>query len=59
MSTDKRTIGVTAGNERVLAELVEAGHFGSELEAAKFAMAFAASRELQSVRPRARAQSGT
>lgn len=45
MSTDKRTIGVTAGNERALAELVAAGHFGSELEAAKFAMAFAISRQ--------------
>lgn len=46
MSSDKRTIGVTAGNERVLADLVEAGHFGSELEAAKFAMAFAVSRQI-------------
>lgn len=41
MSNDKRTIGVTASNNRVLAELVKAGHFGSELDAAKFAMAVA------------------
>jgi hypothetical protein len=40
-STDKRTLGVTEANERRLASLVEAGHFGSELEAAKFAMAHA------------------
>lgn len=45
MSTDKRTIGVTAGNDRVLADLIAAGHFGSELEAAKFAMAVAVSRQ--------------
>lgn len=45
MSTDKRTIGVTSANERILAELVAAGHFGSELEAAKFAMAFATSQD--------------
>jgi hypothetical protein len=48
MSNDKRTIGVTASSERVLVELVNAGHFGSELEAAKFAMAYAASREIPS-----------
>ncbi len=27
MSNDKRTIGVTAGNDRVLTDLVAAGHF--------------------------------
>ena len=37
--TDKKTIGITSANERVLADLVIAGHFGSEIEAAKFAMA--------------------
>lgn len=40
-TADKRTLGVTKGNEARLANLVEAGHFGSELEAAKFAMAHA------------------
>lgn len=38
---DKRTIGVTSQNERSLAQLVEAGLFGAELDAAKFAMAYA------------------
>jgi len=38
---DKRTLGVTKANEARLAILVEAGYFGSELEAAKFAMAHA------------------
>lgn len=40
-TADKRTIGVTSRNERSLANLVTAGHFGSELDAAKFAMAHA------------------
>lgn len=44
MSNDKKTIGVVATYESVLAKLVSAGHFGSELEAAKFAMAFAISK---------------
>jgi hypothetical protein len=39
--SDKKTIGVTGSNERVLAALVSAGLFGSEVEAAKFAMAYA------------------
>lgn len=38
---DKRTIGITRANERSLAALVAAGAFGSELDAAKFAMAHA------------------
>lgn len=42
MSDDKRTIGITAANAPVLDALVKDGHFGSELEAAKFAMAHAA-----------------
>ncbi len=40
-SSDKRTIGITSANERSLAALVAAGGFGSELDAAKFAMAHA------------------
>jgi hypothetical protein len=44
MINDKKTIGVVALYEPVLAKLVSAGHFGSELEAAKFAMAFAISK---------------
>lgn len=40
-SGDKRTIGVAPANERSLAALVAAGGFGSELDAAKFAMAHA------------------
>lgn len=47
MSTDKRTIGVTNDNERLLSDLVASGHFGSELEAAKFAMAVAVKRQTQ------------
>lgn len=38
---DKRTIGITSRNERSLARLVQAGQFGAELDAAKFAMAYA------------------
>ncbi len=38
---DKKTIGVTPGNERVLAALAGEGLFASEIEAAKFAMAHA------------------
>ena len=37
--TDKKTIGITSANERVLEALVAEGLFGSEIEAAKFAMA--------------------
>ena len=40
-TTDKRTIGIASGHERVLQALGEAGLFGSEVEAAKFAMAHA------------------
>jgi hypothetical protein len=39
--TDKKTIGVTTGNERILAALAAEGLFASEIEAAKFAMAHA------------------
>jgi hypothetical protein len=41
MSADKKTIGITKANAPALAVLVEAGRFGSELDAAKFAMAYA------------------
>lgn len=41
MASDKKTIGVTKANAPVLAQLVSAGRFGSELDAAKFAMAYA------------------
>lgn len=41
MTTDKKTIGITKGNSAALAGLVLAGRFGSELDAAKFAMAYA------------------
>lgn len=38
-ATDKKTVGITSANERVLGALVAEGLFGSEIEAAKFAMA--------------------
>jgi hypothetical protein len=41
MASDKKTIGITKANAKLLMELVAAGHFGSELDAAKFAMAHA------------------
>lgn len=41
MATDKKTIGVTLANAGSLAALTTAGHFASELDAAKFAMAHA------------------
>src|SRR3954471_23221346 len=41
MATDKKTIGITKANAKALTELVSSGHFGSELDAAKFAMAHA------------------
>lgn len=41
---DKRTLGVTAGNEETLLNLVEVGAFASELDAAKFAMSLAIQR---------------
>lgn len=40
-TADKKTIGITSANERVLAALVSEGLFASEIEAAKFAMAHA------------------
>jgi hypothetical protein len=44
MSADKKTIGVSKSNSLALAELVRAGRFVSELDAAKFAMAVAIKR---------------
>jgi hypothetical protein len=41
MAADKKTVGITKGNAASLTALVEAGRFGSELDAAKFAMAYA------------------
>jgi hypothetical protein len=41
MSTDKVTIGITSENRDVLSRLMAEGHFGSELDAALFAMAYA------------------
>lgn len=41
MGADKKTVGITSGNIAALQRLVDAGHFGSELDAAKFAMAHA------------------
>ncbi len=41
MAEDKRTIGVTEAADRVLAVMVEQGHFSDGIDAAKFAMALA------------------
>lgn len=41
MANDKKTVGITKANATALAELVTAGRFASELDAAKFAMAYA------------------
>lgn len=41
MANDKKTIGITKSNTPLLAKLVVEGRFGSELDAAKFAMAYA------------------
>lgn len=43
MAEDKRTIAVTEAADRVLAEMVEQGHFSDGIDAAKFAMALAIS----------------
>ena len=47
MTTDKRTIGVTPGNQRVLDALMSTGTFATENEAAKFAFAVAAKRGVE------------
>lgn len=44
MPSDKKTIGITPANTPVLSRLVRAGHFSSELDAAKFTMAYAIKR---------------
>jgi hypothetical protein len=41
MSVDKKTIGIAKANLAALASLVEGGNFASELDAARFAMAYA------------------
>ena len=41
MSADKKTIGITRDNLEALQRLIINGQFGSELDAAKFAMAHA------------------
>ena len=41
MAEDKKTIGVTEAADRVLAAMVEQGHFTDAIDAAKFAMAIA------------------
>ena len=41
MATDRKTIGITPAGARTLDSLVVAGHFPSEMDAAKFAMAHA------------------
>src|SRR5262245_23577281 len=48
MASDKKTIGITKGNATALVQLVAAGHFASELDAAKFAMAHAIKSGVQS-----------
>lgn len=46
-SSDKKTIGVSPANEASLAAVIQAGNFGSELDAAKFAMAHAISQGVE------------
>lgn len=41
MASDKKTIGIAKANAAALINLVTAGRFGAELDAAKFAMAYA------------------
>lgn len=41
MASDKKTIGITKSNAPVLLEIMRVGRFNSELDAAKFALAFA------------------
>lgn len=43
MADDKKTIGMTPANKTYVGELVSAGTFGSELDAARFALAIALS----------------
>lgn len=45
MPADKRTIGITPENQGALQRLVLNGRFGSELDAARFAMAHAINNE--------------
>lgn len=43
---DKRTIGVSPSNEAILNALAESGHFQTDADAAKFAMAYAVDCEI-------------
>jgi hypothetical protein len=38
---DKKTLGVTSANEKILTALAAEGRFNTDIEAAKFAMAYA------------------
>lgn len=46
MAQDRKTIGITKSNAASLDVLIRAGEFASELDAAKFAMAFAIQRRV-------------
>ena len=43
---DKKTIGVSPSNESILNALAESGHFQTDADAAKFAMAYAVDCEI-------------
>ena len=48
MSVDKNTIGITKSNASLLSNIVSAGRFADEMDAAKFAMAYAIRRGMRS-----------
>jgi hypothetical protein len=48
MSVDKNTIGVTTSNASLLSDIVSAGRFADEMDAAKFAIAYAIRRGVRS-----------
>ena len=50
MEKDKKTIGITHDNVGALQRVVVSGHFGSELDAAKFALAYAINGGIQNGR---------
>jgi hypothetical protein len=50
VSTDKNTIGLTPNNKEVVAQMVDAGYFKEDKDAAKFALAWAI-REGKNVEP--------
>jgi len=47
MSDDKKTIGITRENQASLSNLVDGGYFASEIDAAKFAMAYAIKNDIE------------